>query len=394
MQLENISQIQEQKERQEAYLKYFRSLLDKRDVEACKDYVKHILSDTVPLVLGRPLFQDFVAQAQQVQNLDRKELIQFALKSVQTRSASFDEQIWSLREQLAALHEKDEEWSQAAQVLSGIDLDSGMRYLSEEDKVSMFIRICMLYLEDDNAVDAETYLNKAAVLIGGSQNKGLGLQYEVCSARILDAKRKFLEAAQRYYGLSTTQHKEISISEGDMVKALQSAIVCTILANAGPQRNRMLATLYKDERSVQMPQFQFLEKMFMGRMIDQAEVKQFQQLLKEHQQAVLSDGSTVLESAVLQHNLLSASQLYHNIQIKELGMLLGVHAEKAEQLTADMMAEGRLQGYVDQIDQMITFERDQPLSQWDTAIQDVCQLTNDIVDQILKKGLVAVNDQI
>eukprot|EP01024_Parvocaulis_polyphysoides_P021104 TRINITY_DN1999_c1_g1_i3.p3 TRINITY_DN1999_c1_g1~~TRINITY_DN1999_c1_g1_i3.p3 ORF type:complete len:265 (+),score=38.40 TRINITY_DN1999_c1_g1_i3:385-1179(+) len=263
-----------------------------------------------------------------------------------------------------------------------------MRQTSDESKVSMYIKICMLYLEDDNSVDAETYLNKAAVLIGGSQNKELGLKYEVCSARILDAKRKFLEAAQRYYGLSTMQHTGgVVISQSDMMKALQSAVVCTILANAGPQRNRMLATLYKDERAAQIPQFKFLEKMFMERMIAQSELQQFQQLLKEHQRAILSDGSTVLESAVLQHNLLSASQLYHNISIQELGMLLGVEPEKAEQLTADMMAEGRMQGYVDQVDSMITFQTDQPLSQWDTAIHNLCSCANDIVDNMVKRGL-------
>eukprot|EP01023_Acetabularia_acetabulum_P020601 TRINITY_DN20748_c0_g1_i1.p1 TRINITY_DN20748_c0_g1~~TRINITY_DN20748_c0_g1_i1.p1 ORF type:complete len:392 (-),score=65.37 TRINITY_DN20748_c0_g1_i1:118-1293(-) len=387
--LVSISQISDQKVRQEQYTEFLKNALQRNDLESCKEFLQHILSDAVPLVLGRPLFQAFVQQISILQPATRKLLIQYALEIVQSRSASFDEQVCQLREQLAELHEQSEEWSQAAYILSGIDLESGMRQASDENKVSMYIKICMLYLEDDNAVDAETYLNKAAILIGGSQNKELGLKYEVCSARIMDAKRKFLEAAQRYFGLSTRQqHVEgVQISQADMMQALQSAVVCTILANAGPQRNRMLATLYKDERASQLPQFQFLQKMFMERMIGQSEVQQFQQLLKEHQQAVLPDGSTVLESAVLQHNLLSASQLYQNISIQELGMLLGVEAEKAEQLTADMMAEGRMQGQVDQVDQMITFEADQPLAQWDTAIHHLCSNVNDIVDNMVKRGL-------
>ena len=60
----------------------------------------------------------------------------------------------------------------------------------------------------------------------------------------MDYKRKFIEAASRYNELS---YKTI-IHEDERLTALKSAIICTILAAAGQQRSRMLATLYKDER--------------------------------------------------------------------------------------------------------------------------------------------------
>lgn len=69
----------------------------------------------------------------------------------------------------------------------------------------------------------------------------------MCYARILDAKRKFLEAASRYYELSqlpgSLSGKGIDADE--LMQALKAAITCTILAAAGPQRSRMLSTLYK-----------------------------------------------------------------------------------------------------------------------------------------------------
>ena len=40
---------------------------------------------------------------------------------------SYEEQVTAVREQLAGLLEKEEEWSKAAQTLAGIDLDSGMQ---------------------------------------------------------------------------------------------------------------------------------------------------------------------------------------------------------------------------------------------------------------------------
>lgn len=42
----------------------------------------------------------------------------------------------------------------------------------------------------------------------------------------------------------------------------------------------------------------------------------FAETLREHQKAQLPDGSTVLERSVMQHNMLSASKLYNNINIQ------------------------------------------------------------------------------
>lgn len=71
--------------------------------------------------------------------------------------------------------------------------------------------------------------------------------------------------------------------------------------------------------------------------------------MKPHQLARLPDGSTVLDRAVMQHNLLSASKFYNNIYITELSNLLDVKIEKAEKIAADMIGEGRLKGRIDQV---------------------------------------------
>ena len=115
----------------------------------------------------------------------------------------------------------------------------------------------------------------------------------MCYARILDSKRKFLEAATRFYQLSqltTRQFGSKTISEAELTTALQMAATCTILAPAGPQRSRLLATLYKDERSAKLPNFSVLEKMFMDRLLRPEEVEAFASTLAVHQKAQLEDG--------------------------------------------------------------------------------------------------------
>lgn len=79
------------------------------------------------------------------------------------------------------------------------------------------------------------------------------------------------------------------------------------------------------------------------------DVKQFSELLKEHQKATLADGFSVLESAVIQHNLRSVSNMYRNIAVDQLALLLGLSEEKVESLACDMIFQGRLKGHIDQV---------------------------------------------
>uniref|UniRef100_R7W8K3 Uncharacterized protein n=1 Tax=Aegilops tauschii TaxID=37682 RepID=R7W8K3_AEGTA len=89
-------------------------------------------------------------------------------------------QVVVIREKLAELYEFEQKWSRAAQMLSGIDLDSGI-----------------------------SFYQQSPFLVTNSNQEVLNLQYKVCYARILDLKRKFLEAALRYYGICQIEQCQI-----------------------------------------------------------------------------------------------------------------------------------------------------------------------------------------
>jgi len=124
----------------------------------------------------------------------------------------------TLRFQLADLLEEEEEWSAAARVLMGISMDSGQRYgvysalitvalspfrsISDSEKLRVYVRIVRLLLEDEDSVQAETYYNRAALLVHSANDRETTLQFKLCQARISDYSRKFLEAASRYHELS------------------------------------------------------------------------------------------------------------------------------------------------------------------------------------------------
>lgn len=62
-----------------------------------------------------------------------------------------------------------------------------------------------------------------------SDDEQLQIYYKASYARVLDYRRKFIEAAQRYNELS---YRTI-IHEDERMTALRNALICTILASAG-----------------------------------------------------------------------------------------------------------------------------------------------------------------
>lgn len=91
---------------------------------------------------------------------------------------------------------------------------------------------------------------------------------------------------------------------------------------------------------------------------------------------------------MIEHNLLSASRLYNNIRVDELGRLLGVPPEKAERIASGMVVESRLKGRIDQVEGIIFFSTgEEAVSVWDSQIARVCDGLNEVVDTMARKGI-------
>ncbi|EGG16469.1 proteasome component region PCI domain-containing protein [Cavenderia fasciculata] len=378
--LQEIASNADHKVKSEKYKALLSQLIESKDLESLKTFVVHLTDEQTPLVISRSILSA-LAQAIKTLATDAQTTVSIhVLERTQDRVVAFEEQVSEIRYNLAKRYEAQENWREAAKCLIAIPLDSSQRVISPEYKVKIYVKIARLFLEDEESGQAETYINRASDSIHQVKKQKLILAHKTCFARIMDYKRMFLKAAIKYYELS-----QILPGENDRSYALGCSIICAILDKAGPQRSRMLATLYKDERSSQSDLHPILEKMFLERVLRKVEVKKFAEQLKPHQMAVLSDGSTVLDRAVIEHNLLSASKLYNNITFDELGSLLEIPPEKAEKVAAKMMQEERMKGSIDQIDRLIEFETiGDCLSQWDHNIESVCLHINSITEYISK----------
>lgn len=265
---------------------------------------------------------------------------------------SFLDQIAAVRELAASAHEANEDFSAAARSLSQIPLDATQRGLSSTDVARVWVRIVRNYLEVDDTVAADAYANKLKNIMHEVGDAELRLHFELSQARIRDAKGEFLEAARRYHDVSFSG----AVAEEERLVTLSMAIKCAVLAPAGPQRSRVLARLYRDERAAGLGEFGMLEKMFLDRLLQQGEVDKFSEGLAPHQLAATPHG-TVLSRAVVEHNLVGASRLYGNIGLEALGALLGLSVAEAEDTTARMIEQGRLVGRIDQLAGVVWFEK-------------------------------------
>ncbi|KAJ6217108.1 hypothetical protein RDWZM_008265 [Blomia tropicalis] len=347
-------------------------------IDNIKIFVESLANETVSLVISRQLLTDLSDRIQCLSEQFQIELYKHILILLNPRVISFEEQVVFIRQKLASIYEAAKQYKEAAQILIGIPLLTGQKEYSPEYRLETYLKIAKLYLRDGDVLNADNYTNRATLLTQEVTNEPLKVEYKMTYAKVLDHKRKFIEAAQRYNEISYKS----SIEENDRMDALNSAILCTILASAGKQRSRMLATLYKDERCQQLLSFSILEKMYLDRIIKAADHKTCSNLIKPHQQAVNADGSTILERAIIEHNLLSASKLYKNISFVELGALLEIESSKAEKIASQMISEDRMVGSIDQISNIIMFEKTVPLVNFDKQIESLCFQVNSIVESI------------
>ncbi|KAF4984828.1 hypothetical protein FZEAL_56 [Fusarium zealandicum] len=324
--------------------------------------------------------------------------------AAQPSSSSFVDAGATLRELIATAHENNEDYLDAAKALADIPLDSSQRKITDEEKARTWIRIVRNYLEVDDSTVAEIYINKLKNIMHLVSDQDLTLHFKLSQARILDAKRDFLSASQRYHEISFSP----AIAEEERLHTLSMAIKCAVLAPAGPMRSRTLGRLYKDERAPQLDEFGILEKMFLDRLLSPEEVGKFAEGLQPHQLATTSDGSTVLAKAVVEHNLLGASRLYSNIRFEALGSLLGLDADKAEETTARMIEQGRLVGRMDQLDGIVWFEGGEAsgekgsgraeiivgkeMRKWDANVESLAEDVENVTNALQKEFPVSITN--
>lgn len=86
-----------------------------------------VVNEHVSLVISRQLLTDVGVHLAQLPDHVSKLISHFALDKVQPRVISFEEQVANIRQHLAQIYEREENWHEAANVLVGIPLETGQK---------------------------------------------------------------------------------------------------------------------------------------------------------------------------------------------------------------------------------------------------------------------------
>ncbi|CAD5220110.1 unnamed protein product [Bursaphelenchus okinawaensis] len=248
------------------------------------------------------------------------------------------------------------------------------------EKMVEHLRLAETALQANDLTEAENNVTRASMFQTQINDEDLKIRYKALYARILDKNNRFAEAALRYYDLSARPN----LTSSDKAEALQNALNCTVLAAPGMHRTRLLKLLVKDERVFNFVGFGIVQNMSKEKLIDPALLPQFEASLKPEQKIKDKDGNTLLENAVLQHNLLAVSRIYKCVSFDDVSELLGIAPDMVEKAVTRLISTGSLAGEVDQIERLITFDEPEKKSpiDWNSYVISVCDQTNKVNELI------------
>jgi COP9 signalosome complex subunit 4 len=302
-----------------------------------------------------------------------------------TRNIAFEEEDAAVKKALAQVYDAKGDTGKAARTLEKINLENAARVVSPDEKAEVYVQIAEYWFQEDDHVNAEKYLNKAAHIIHEVKDRELRNKYKVFHANIMDTKRRFLVAAYSYYDLSNQE----GMDQAQVTALLTGALQCAILAPAGPQKARILTILHKDLRCHSLEHFELLDKMYVGKIIKKPDVQAFEDALQAHQKVVSADGFTVLGKALIEHNIEVISKIYSNISFQELGRFLEIPSQQAEGIIAQMVSENRIKASLDQRAQIIEFlsstSGDQAMHKYNSQVYNVCNDVTYLIQEVLKK---------
>jgi len=291
----------------------------------------------------------------------------------------FEYQVAKTKENLAEVYSAKADYYKAAKLLSDINFDSANLKYPKEEKIEKYLRIAEYYFECDDATMAETYVRKCSPLVDDKVSKELRLRFEVNFAKSMDSNKKFLQAASKYQWLAV----QPGIDEEDSMSLLNSAITCGILGPAGPYKARVLASLVNDERSKRNSHYELLSKMHQDRIVHAKDAQSLADSLQVHQKVIIWEGFTVLQKAIIEHNIVAVSRLYENISATALAKVLEVSDYQCEKLLQVMIGEKRLNASIDQVTRFVDFTSDHDAyTNWTSGINLFCTKLDKLVSKI------------
>ncbi len=459
-----LATFQQQSDKTHEITRYFKNLsLSYNNVV---QFVNKVSSLTTGALLLRPIFVDIIDYLLNIEYSDELPIInQFLLDSLQNGkiNVSLDVEELKLRLKLASIYEKTppspdndyDNFENAINVLKVIKFDKiGSEKSELLLKSDILLKLAQLYLECEQYDEADSYLNKAAMILApmkedkqNQEESNIRLRFKILQTDINDKHLKLSDSALKFYELSTFT----GLPEYRRNIFLTRSIVALILSPPGSiGKYKTLSILLKDPRIPPSSSLELTEneyntfKSYMDSLIRNYQIKyiydttyiddenlgKVQQFIftkfglilnKMYNDEIITDNqfmiiqsinygldlfllphhSKVLRQILFEHNVFSISKIFNNITYGSMNHLISsnnnLSKKQIEHDVARMINEGRLYAQLDQINETLYFEND-AVSRKGTSIQTskvdaVCRTLDDIVKEITDLSKTEIQEE-
>uniref|UniRef100_A0A1B0FCI2 PSMD12/CSN4-like N-terminal domain-containing protein n=1 Tax=Glossina morsitans morsitans TaxID=37546 RepID=A0A1B0FCI2_GLOMM len=300
-------------------------------------FVRNMVSGKVNVVVARMTIGKLISKLRRISDVLAIDLCQITLERL-PKNFLFDEHIADVIQLNASIVERHGFAKEAAVTLATLPFEKASSYNTVLFRFDMYVKIASLFLEADDVGQAEVYIKRAAKLESKITVLQSTISYRMYYARILERKHKFAEAAERYIDLSSIPHISLPV--------LQRAIVCTILSPVCQERSMLLAQLHQDNRIKNLLAHDIIEKMHLQIVVNRPELQIFETLLQEHHKTITTDGTSVYDRAIIEHNVMACDKICDIISFEALAAVSGTPIDVTELVASKMIAEGRLEGHI------------------------------------------------
>ncbi len=117
-------------------------------IEEIKAFIDLIINESVGLVISRTLFTDLCQLLCKLTIEESKTISIYALDKIQPRGISFEDQVTNYRQYLSEIYEREGDFKKAANILSGIPLETSQKFVLSFFYIKLNLIIFLLILDN------------------------------------------------------------------------------------------------------------------------------------------------------------------------------------------------------------------------------------------------------
>lgn len=175
--LSEFDKISKTEDRIKAYCKTVDQIIDGKDSNKVIQLMEHILDDSFAPVVSREIIHHLSKSFKKLPNDVVLDLGNTCLEMIQPKLSMLEEEDALIRYEVASVYQAKKMHIDSAKCLQKIKLENTTRNVSETEKANTYVTIAENWFYEDDAVNAEIFLNKATHVMYYVTDHDINIRY-------------------------------------------------------------------------------------------------------------------------------------------------------------------------------------------------------------------------